>query len=282
MGGQEPTTVHPFVRIYQRDGERGICVTRWPGNGGRIGQASEVLCTPGRDGVTLRSGLNEATAMCGRFRLETDWLEIARTFDLAETERGRNTPARYNIAPSQDVLIIGQKDGERVVREARWGLVPNWAKPDASRMPKPINARAETVETGPMFRSAFRAGRCLVPADGWYEWTKELDGKQPHLIQREDGTPFAFAGIAARNEAQGLLSIAIITVPAAEGIAAIHPRMPAALRPDLRAAWLDPATPASDARSLLEEVETAFVHHPVSRAINSACHSERPEALNSA
>ena len=218
--------------------------------------------------------------MCGRFRLETDWLEIVRTFDLAETERGRNTPARYNIAPSQDVLIIGQKDGERVVREARWGLVPSWAKPDANRMPKPINARVETVRDGPMFRSAFRAGRCLVPADGWYEWTKETDGKQPHLIAREDGAPFAFAGIAARNEAQDLLSIAIITVPAAEGIAAIHPRMPAVLRADVRAAWLDPATPATDVHSLLEDVEVGFSHHPVSRMINSARYSERPYPLN--
>ncbi len=210
--------------------------------------------------------------MCRRFRLAGDWPEIVRTFDLPEAERGCNTAARYNIAPSQDVLIVGRKDGARIVREAQWGLVPSWAKPDAKRMPKPINARAETVASGPMFRSAFRAGRCLVPANGWYEWTKKEAGKHPHLITPEDGAPFAFAGIAARNDTLDVLSVAIITVPAAETIATIHPRMPAVLNAEARAAWLDVETGLEVARRLLGDVETQFRHQAVDWAVNSARH----------
>lgn len=219
--------------------------------------------------------------MCGRFRLAGDWLEVVRTLDLGEAERGRNLPARYNIAPSQDVLVISTDDGARRVEDARWGLLPSWAKDDWSG-PQPINARAETAFEKPMFRGAFRHGRCLVPADGWYEWTKEADGKQPHLIERPEEAPFAFAGITAENEAHGVRTVAILTVPAAPSVRNVHHRMPAVLPTDMHADWLDPDTSASDARDILAEVETAFVHQPVSRTINSARYAGPAEPLNPA
>ncbi len=217
--------------------------------------------------------------MCGRFRLASDWLEVVRHLDLGPAERGRNTAARYNIAPSQDVWTVAAGDDGRAVAAARWGLLPSWAKEDWSG-PQPINARAETAPDKPMFRGAFRHGRCLIPADGWYEWTTEADGKQPHLIEREGRGVFAFAGLVAENEAHGVRTAAILTVPAADSVRAIHHRMPAVLPREAYAAWLDPKTESKLARAILDDVETDFVHHAVDRAINSARASGPAEPIN--
>lgn len=216
--------------------------------------------------------------MCGRFTLRVPWHEVHKALSLIDDEAGRNTAARYNIAPSQDILTIGlDETGERIVRECRWGLVPVWAKPEKS--PKPmINARGETVHEKPFFKSAFRHGRCLVPADGWYEWTAEADGKQPHLIERAG--PFAFAGIWADNEALGVRTAAIVTVAAAPSVSAIHNRMPAVLKEEVWPAWLDPDTPYDDAHDQLAHVETDFSHQAVDRSINSAKARGPAEPIN--
>ena len=214
--------------------------------------------------------------MCGRFRLQLPWKEIASALNLVDSEAGRNLPAMHNIAPSQALLTVEGTD--RCVITKVWGLVPSWAKPD--KTPKPmINARGETVHEKPFFRTAFKQGRCLIPADGWYEWTGEKGDKQPHLIDQA-GAPFAFAGIAAVNEALDLASVAIVTVPTADSIAHIHHRMPAVLTPDAREAWLDPKTAPAEAHRLLSQVEGDFSVIAVDRAINSAKAKGPAEPIN--
>lgn len=218
--------------------------------------------------------------MCGRFTLRVPWHEVHAALDLIAGEAGRNTAARHNIAPSQDILTVALNDeGDRIVRECQWGLIPSWAKAD--KPPRAmINARGETVHEKPFFRGAFRYGRCLVPADGWYEWTKEPDGKQPHLIEPDEGGVIAFAGIWSENEALATRTAAIVTLDAAPSVSAIHNRMPAVLKPDAWAAWLDRDTPLTDAHDQLGHVRSDFKHHPVDRAINLAKAKGPAEPIN--
>ena len=137
--------------------------------------------------------------MCGRFTLEYSWAEIHKAFDLIPVSAaGRNDPPRYNIAPTQDVGFLHHRDGETIVEDGRWWLVPFWAK----EIPKyPLfNARSETAHEKSSFREAFKSKRCLIPASGYYEWTKAEDGgKDPHLIHLPEKEPFLFAGLWAHN-----------------------------------------------------------------------------------
>lgn len=139
--------------------------------------------------------------MCGRFTHHLPWSEVHRLYSLTtDQDRGRNTEPRYNIAPTDQVLFVHHDgDGKQVLNEGRWWLVPFWAK----EMPKAtlFNARSETVATTPAFRDAFKSHRCLIPADGFYEWTVSAeDGKKdPWYIFQPGGAPFSFAGLWARN-----------------------------------------------------------------------------------
>lgn len=144
-------------------------------------------------------------AMCGRFTLFHSWREIAELYNLTrESDRGRNTAPRTNIAPTQDVLFVRlDEEGRQVVDEGRWWLVPFWAK-EMPRQPM-FNARSETAAEKPAFREAFKRKRCLVPADGFYEWTKAEDGeKDPWWIHLPDERPFSFAGLWATNDNLGV------------------------------------------------------------------------------
>ena len=217
--------------------------------------------------------------MCGRFALQIAWRDVAEALGLSEEEAGRNVPARHNIAPTQDVPIVSDADTGRQRVDASWGLVPRWAKLGQLKT-KPINARGETVASKPMFRSAVAHGRCLVPADAWYEWTKETDGKQPHRVRREEDGVIAFAAIMDENEALEVRSVAIITVAAAKSVSAIHHRMPAVLPPDWYEIWLDRDVDTVEALKALDHVETAFVHEPISRDINSARFSGAAQPIN--
>lgn len=217
----------------------------------------------------LRTGscspLQYDARMCGRFTFVVDAKELAAHFDV---EAGPFKP-RYNIAPSQDVPIIRlhrasapgtatvvrQGDaGEREVAMLRWGLIPHWAK-DAKIQYRTINARAETVATQPAFREAFRKRRCIVPASGFYEWSKTDDqGKQPYYIQRKDETPLAFAGLWERwtgPDGATIESFTIITTSANDLIAPFHDRMPVILASGDFDAWLDSASPADALKALL-------------------------------
>jgi putative SOS response-associated peptidase YedK len=219
--------------------------------------------------------------MCGRFTLHTEKEVLARRFRVAlDTVQGLEP--RYNIAPSQRVLTIREADTRRLAESMRWGLVPSWAK-DPSTLPSLINARKETVATKPSFRDAFRRRRCLIPADGFYEWqapTGLSKGKTPYWVSLPTGEPFALAGLWSEwrpeddKEAQEpLRTCTIITAPACPTLEHIHTRMPVILGKDSESAWLDPALDGNrdELEKLLSEVpEHPLRAHPVSRRVNSA------------
>ena len=181
--------------------------------------------------------------MCGRYTLRAPGKVVADHFGLAEEPRLR---PRYNIAPTQPVPVIralraNPQTGQRELVPLRWGLVPSWAD-DPSVGNRMINARAETVADKPAFRGALRHRRCLVPADGFYEWRKEGTKKQPVYVRRKDGLPFAFAGLWERWEREGevIESCAILTTGANDLMAEFHDRMPVILDPEDYGLWLDP------------------------------------------
>ncbi len=209
--------------------------------------------------------------MCGRYSLRNPrghpWLAEAP---------GDLGPPRYNIAPGQHVLVAGRDaDGKRKVAMAHWGFRPRWL--DASRR-APINARAESAPDKPMYRRAFRRGRCLVPADGWYEWQPRDRGpKQPHFFHCPDDRVFFFAGLAA-TDAEGQRTMAILTTEANTVGKPVHARMPVVLaNDDTAAAWVDPEADAVGLRALLGPVpDEAIETWPVSRAVNRP-DNDRPE-----
>lgn len=219
--------------------------------------------------------------MCGRYAFFTPIEAVTRLFGVSEVHAQELAP-RYNIAPTQEVPIIrvsaflGERETEAPARElalARWGLVPFWAK-DPSIGNRLINARGETVAQKPAFRAAFRKRRCLVPADGFYEWQKTESGKQPWFIHAAGGAPLALAGLwelwDPPDDGTPMASCSIITTRANELMRPLHDRMPVVLDPRGQDAWLDAATEPSDLQALLapapEEVLEAW---PVSRRVNS-------------
>jgi putative SOS response-associated peptidase YedK len=209
--------------------------------------------------------------MCGRFTLTSTPEQLAQRFGL---ETSPQTPPRYNIAPGQEVLAI-RVDAERSKRVAihpRWGLVPAWAE-DASIGARMINARSETAAEKPAFRAAFRARRCLVPADGFYEWATHHGRKQAHYIGLRDGELFGFAGLWERwTDPSGgdLETCTLLTRDALESLRVIHPRMPVILDPSAYEAWLDPTLddPALLSELLQPPPSERIVFHPVSDRVN--------------
>ena len=209
--------------------------------------------------------------MCGRFTLRTPAHRLAEAFGVDALP---NLAPRYNIAPTQDVVAIRHADAGRELAMLRWGLIPGWAKDPAigSRM---INARAETVAEKPSFRAAFRQRRCLVAADGFYEWQKAAEGpKQPYYIRLESDAPFAIAGLWERwrdPAGETVESCTLITTEANAALAPIHPRMPVILAPADYDAWLDPRPASPDAlHDLLRPypgAEMAVI--PIGRHVNN-------------
>ena len=176
--------------------------------------------------------------MCGRYTLVADIAELGERFGF-DADGLPHLPS-YNIAPTQMALAVTNGDGRHAFR-MRWGLVPSWARNLSSGRPM-INARAETVAERPAFRSAFRRRRCLVIADGYYEWQAAGSSRTPFRIAMESGEPFAFAGLweTWRNpEGETVTSCAIITTEATEALSPIHDRMPVILPRDLEDLWLD-------------------------------------------
>ncbi len=209
--------------------------------------------------------------MCGRFLL-TSPLEAVRAA-FGPGPAASNLAPRYNIAPTQPIAVVrAAAGGGRELVFLRWGLVPSWMKEAPTGRPM-INARAETVAARPAFRAAWRARRCLVPADGWYEWRKDgKGGKQPCLIRLRDAAarPFAFAGIWERWRppagGAAVESVAILTRPASPALAALHDRMPLVLAPESHARWL--AGPAPAPAELAQPPGAAYAFYPVSRRVN--------------
>ena len=186
--------------------------------------------------------------MCGRYALRTSIPEIAAILGI-ETELAESPPVampggdspRFNIAPTQSVLGCRTRDGAMVLDAMRWGLIPSWAK-DKKLSYRLINARAETVAEKPAFRAAYRRRRCLVAADGYYEWRTEGTTKQPYFFHLHNHAPFFFAGVWEIGRGDGgepIVSCAIITTQANSLGRGVHPRMPVILDADHYARWLD-------------------------------------------
>jgi putative SOS response-associated peptidase YedK len=227
--------------------------------------------------------------MCGRYTLHTEKELLARRFEIDPDALGDLAP-RYNVAPTHEVLALRVRDREPEVARMRWGLVPSWAK-DPKRVRSMINARVETAAERPAFRRAFRRRRCLVLADGFYEWQRsalERGPKIPHWISLREGEPFAFAGLweawraeGAEQEVPPLVSCVLLTTAANADVAAIHDRMPIILPRDREAAWLDPALD-DDVEGLMEVLTPvppgSLRARPVSRRVNST-RNDGPELI---
>ncbi|MCX8049683.1 MAG: SOS response-associated peptidase [Methylohalobius sp.] len=182
--------------------------------------------------------------MCGRYSLYASRAKLKEQFQIARDLAPDSLFGRYNIAPSQPVATVRiAQDGVRELVPLRWGLIPHWAK-EAKLEYSTINARAETAAEKPAFRSAFRYRRCLIPANGFYEWQArpQANLKQPWYIQRQDGEVFAFAGLWERwqSQAEVIESCTILVTDANELLRPIHDRMPVILDPSDYELWLDP------------------------------------------
>ncbi|MHC4064758.1 MAG: SOS response-associated peptidase [Planctomycetota bacterium] len=215
--------------------------------------------------------------MCGRYTLATPDPDLADLLDLTAEP---TLEPRYNIAPTQPVAVL-RTPQVRPVRELellQWGLVPSWAK-DPTIGARMINARSETAAEKPSFRAAFRQRRCLLPADGFYEWQRIGRGKQPHYIRMKGGRPFVFAGLWEHWEGPDgtvIESCTVLTTTPNELIEPLHNRMPVILRTDDSALWLDPEVkdPAR-IQPLLRPYEAAeMTSHPVSTQVNNPRNDE--------
>jgi putative SOS response-associated peptidase YedK len=214
--------------------------------------------------------------MCGRYVASSPPGELARYFG-AEVRAEQLLGADYNVTPTRDVFTVLQDGDVRVLDTSRWGLIPFWAK-DAKIGNKMINARSETVAEKNAFRSAFKKKRCIIPADGFYEWTKP-DGKkrQPWFIHRPDGEPYAFAGLwetwkGPERDQEPLRSCTILTGAANAPMSKIHDRMPIMLPPSAWDMWLDPELDdqATLGKLLVPAPPEVITFHPVSTDVNNA------------
>jgi putative SOS response-associated peptidase YedK len=219
--------------------------------------------------------------MCGRFVGYRKLGDYRSKFqiDLFEAHPAPN----YNIAPTQSVPAVVRQEDKNVLRTFRWGLVPFWAQ-DPAMGNRMINARAETVDTKPAFRNAFRKRRCLITADGFYEWQGPKGNKQPMYITLPDDEPFGFAGLYEYWDDKGraqepIRSCTILTTAASESIKYIHHRMPVILKPEAFRDWMRPDTPPQDLKAIISShIQTTFRCHPVSKAVN-AVKNNTPELI---
>jgi putative SOS response-associated peptidase YedK len=222
--------------------------------------------------------------MCGRFTLRTPAGVLIQQFRLQSVP---DLSPRYNIAPTQPAPVVRMNagSGERELVLLRWGLVPSWAK-DPSIGNRLINARSETIASKPSFRSAFRRRRCLVIADGYYEWKKLGSRKQPYYIRRQDEQPMGLAGLwehwssPTEEEADHIQSCTIITTQANDLTRDVHDRMPVILSSDDHDMWLDPELEDRDRlQTLLEPAASdTMIMDPVSTYVNSP-RNEGPECV---
>jgi putative SOS response-associated peptidase YedK len=226
--------------------------------------------------------------MCGRYTLRTPLSVLSQQFlfDLGPAVGELSLRPRYNVAPTQEIAVVRAKaaGGGRELAILHWGLVPSWAK-DVRQAASLINARGETVHEKPAFRSAFARRRCLVLADGFFEWKKVGKEKRPYYYRLASEQPFAFAGLweswrgPAGSEGPPLESATIITTAANELCRPLHDRMPVILDECDYARWLDPATPKEELLALLSPYPAAAMKaQPVNPRVNSSRHDD-PECV---
>ena len=216
--------------------------------------------------------------MCGRYRLSRRKQILEEHFSTVSWDE--DWAPRYNIAPTQPVPILRQNSKEpvREISLVRWGLIPSWSK-DSSASAKMINARLETAARLPAFRDAMKSRRCIIPADGFYEWQKKGNAKQPYCFEVGDGNLFAFAGIWDRWKApcgQWIKSCSILTTNANAVTSPVHDRMPVILDPDGYDLWLDPGMKnVSVVSELLKPYDARLMRcYPVSARINQVANDD--------
>jgi putative SOS response-associated peptidase YedK len=213
--------------------------------------------------------------MCGRYLIVSDPDRLRRLFGYPDRP---NFPPRYNVAPTQPVPVVRMWEGERRFALVRWGLVPAWVK-DPKGFTLLINARGESAHEKPSFKNAMRRRRCLIPADGFYEWK----GKQPWLVRRKDGGPLAFAGMWEAwfgPNGEEMETCAIVTTEASPLLRQVHHRMPVMLRPDSYNVWLDcDNVRAEEALSAVQVLpDDELQTYPVSPAVNRVA-NDGPDAI---
>ena len=220
--------------------------------------------------------------MCGRYALRTSTPKLARLLGVEPksiSDRVDSFEPSYNIAPTQSVLACrSNREFTPELVTMRWGLIPSWSKGDTGKFSM-INARAETINERPAYRTAVRFRRCLIPADGFYEWQRRPEVKQPYFIGLRSAEPFAFAGIWERwkdANRQSLISCSIITTEANQALRAIHYRMPVILEEADYEKWLNPRVTNRDeiAPMLRPYADEAVISYPVSSFVNKAANND--------
>jgi putative SOS response-associated peptidase YedK len=213
--------------------------------------------------------------MCGRYVITSTPEAIRALFGYAEQP---NFPPRYNVAPTQPIPIVRLAEGKRQFALVRWGLIPPWVK-DPKTFSLLINARGESVIDKPAFRAAMRRRRCLIPADGFYEWEPLGDRRQPYFVRPRSGKPFAFAGLWETwtgPNGEEMDTAAIVTTNANRILASIHDRMPVILTPEAFDLWLDCAkVDATTAAALIAPARDDLLEpYQVSPAVNRVANDE--------
>jgi putative SOS response-associated peptidase YedK len=213
--------------------------------------------------------------MCGRFVIISPPEALRQLFGYSEQP---NMPPQHNIAPTQPVPVVIVENGARHFRLMRWGLIPAWVK-DPRKFALLINARAETMLEKPAFKNAVKRRRCLIPADGYYEWQGSAQRKRPHFIHRRDGQPIGLAALAETwigPNGEELDTVAIVTAPASADLAVLHHRVPVTIAPDDFDRWLDcRADDTQAALALMTAPQAgAFVWHEVSTRVNRVANDD--------
>ena len=210
--------------------------------------------------------------MCGRFTNRYSWRQLKELYDLTTPFLSSNFPPRYNIAPTQPSFVVRLKEQKRELAEMRWGLVPSWHK-DTKGAAKLINAQSETADVRPAFRDAWRARRCLVVADGFYEWPEPA---RPRFITLKESAPFAFAGLWERWGPERLETFTILTTRPNAFMAEIHDRMPVILAPESWSSWLGEVTTTNaDLKALCASFPSErMTSWPVDRAVGNVKNDE--------
>ncbi len=213
--------------------------------------------------------------MCGRYVILATPEVLRRLFNYPELP---NDPVRYNVAPTQPVPVVLQERGVRHYHLMRWAFMPAWVK-DPRAFALVINARSETVQTKPAFKNAIKRRRCLLPADGYYEWQDSGGRKRPFFIHRRDGAPMAFAGLAETwigPNGEEVDTVAIVTTAAAPEMASLHHRVPVTIAPEDFERWLDClAVDADEAMPLLVPPKAgSMAWHEVSTAVNHVANDD--------
>ncbi|HZR72066.1 SOS response-associated peptidase [Bradyrhizobium sp.] len=206
--------------------------------------------------------------MCGRFVITSSPQALRQLFGYFEQP---NFPSRFNVAPTQPIPVVLNHDG-RHFRLMRWGLWPAWVK-DPRKFTLLINARAETIKEKPAFKNAIRRRRCLIPADGYYEWHTSDGIKRPYFIHRRDGRPIGFAAVAETwvgPNGEEVDTVAIVTAPASADLAVLHPRVPVTIAPGDFEFWLDCRSDEADSVTPLMKgpEEGEFAWHEISTRVN--------------